>query len=98
MKYLFLCLILVLGSSALLALPRIAYIGASAILPGSGELLLGYNNRGGTHLAVEVLSITGYILTGREMDLIEKNYQEYASAYAGVLASQSDNYYQDLQD
>jgi len=92
-----LILILLLITIGLSAIPRIAYIGASAVLPGSGELLLGRETRAGFFLTADILALTGYVITDREIDLAKQNYKQYAYAYAGVPTDRDDRYYNAIQ-
>jgi hypothetical protein len=95
-KPLLLCLALLAVIPAF-ALPRIAYLSMSAALPGTGELALGKTTRGTLMLGADILAITAYLATGRDIINLTDSYQRYADVYAGVPESMSDDYYQDVQ-
>lgn len=82
----------------LAALPKAAYLGMSALLPGTGELALGKTNRGAVMLGVDVLDINAYLATGREKNDLTRSYKRYAQVYAGIPDGMPDRYYQRLQD
>jgi len=91
-------MVLLLGFIPLLALPRIAYPAASVLLPGSGELLMGEYTRGGTLLAIDMLSIYAFVSTDKEIERQRDSYMSFASAYAGVPYGMPRNHYQAVQD
>jgi len=97
-KLLFCLLVLILVSSALAAQPRLAYIGMSALLPGSGELALGNTNRGVVLLTSEILAGYSFFKAGRDMELQKDAYKKYAQHYAGVSDNMPDRHYQVIQD
>lgn len=81
----------------LAAVPKIACVGASALLPGSGELLLGRPNRSAVLLTSDLLALTSYIATGRHRDDLTRSFKQYALTYAGVAINNDDQYYQHIQ-
>lgn len=93
MKRVLFCLLLLLVLMPLSALPRIAYIGMSAVLPGSGEIALGKVNRGTALLGMDVLALTSYWAVNRQEDLLLDSYRQYAQAYAGVAVNSNEIYY-----
>jgi len=97
-KYTLLLLIVLLGAMPLLALPKIVYPAASVLLPGSGELLLGEYTRGGTLMAIDLLSVHGFVDTNKEIDRQRESYMSFASMYAGVPYGMPTNHYQAVQD
>ena len=76
---LLLSLIGVLGAES-----KLLYLGMSAALPGSGELMLGKTNRGMVLLASEALAMTAFFKTSSDMDAQKNAYKKYAQHYAGV--------------
>lgn len=84
--------------TAALALPRMAYVGASLAVPGGGEMLLGRETRGGTLMAVDMLAIYAFIATNREIDHQQEKYKNYAHEFAGVPIDMPNNHYQAVQD
>ncbi|HOY83929.1 MAG: hypothetical protein LHW45_09330 [Candidatus Cloacimonetes bacterium] len=95
-KTLFLVLALLIALP-LAALPKIAYLGMSAALPGSGEIALGKSTRGGIMLTTDLLALTAWLATGREIDNLTGSYRKYAEVYAGIPENMSDSYYQVIQ-
>ncbi len=91
-------LLLLLGIAPLLALPKFVYPVSSLILPGTGELLLGYNSRGATLIGVDLITIYTFIATNREIELQKKNYMQFAELYAGVPYGMPNEHYQAVQD
>jgi hypothetical protein len=87
----------VLAALPLAALPKIACIGASAVFPGTGELLLGKSNRGAVLLGSELIALTSYLATGEHKDDLIKSYKQYALTYAGVPVGNDERYYQHIQ-
>lgn len=81
----------------LVALPRIAYIGMSAVLPGSGELVLGKSTRGAILMGADIVAISSYLATGQQVQDLTNSYKQYASVYAGVPINHNDRYYQHIQ-
>ncbi len=81
----------------LMALPKIAYVGMSALLPGSGEMMLGKPVRGGILMGADLVTIAAYLGTGRQMDDLTRSYKQYAYVYAGAPNTGSDQYYQHIQ-
>ena len=92
-----LSLVLLIGIP-LAATPRIAYVGASLILPGSGELLMDHTTRGATLMGIDLISIYAFFSTQREIDLQRQNYMRFAEVYAGVPYGKPRNHYQDIQE
>ncbi|MDD2228602.1 MAG: hypothetical protein PHY48_04225 [Candidatus Cloacimonetes bacterium] len=93
-----LVLLLLLCLIPLTAVPRIVYSGASLILPGSGELLLGETTRGATLLGIDLVSLYAFFATQNEIDLQRRSYMKYAEVYAGVPYDMPRNHYQDIQE
>lgn len=98
LKHILLILLLSLLCSAAFALPRMAYVGASLAIPGSGEMLLGRETRAGTLMAVDLLAIYAFIATNREIDRQEDKYVNYAHEFAGVPLDMPSYHYQAVQD
>jgi len=96
-RWLLITLILV-ACAPLLALPRILYPASSMVLPGSGEIMLGRTTKGGTMMAIDILSLYALLATNQAIDLQKKQYMNFAERYAGVPYGMSDNHYQDVQD
>ncbi len=92
-----LVLILFLTALPLLALPKIAYVGMSALLPGSGELMLGRPTRGGIMLGADLITIAAFMGTGQQVDDLTRSYKQYANLYAGAPRVEDDLYYQHIQ-
>lgn len=95
---LILCVLILLLSTPLFALPKISYSIASLAVPGSGELLLGHTNRGASMLGVDIVSIYGFLATNKEVDRQIANYKQYAHIYAGVPLDMPKDHYQAVQD
>jgi len=91
-------LMLVLFISPLMAQSKFAYIASSAVLPGSGELMLGRTNRGMLLLASDVLAISAFVKTNKDMDDQKDAFRHYAQHYAGVDASMPLSHYQVVQE
>lgn len=72
-------------------------MGMSAALPGSGEIALGKSTRGGIMLGTDLLAITAWIATGREIGNLTDSYKLYAKVYAGIPDGMNDAYYQTIQ-
>jgi hypothetical protein len=90
--------LLMLGSIYLQALPRIAYTGASLVLPGSGEMLMGHTTRGATLLGIDLVTIYAFVATQNEIDRQIESYMKYAEVYAGVPYGMNRNHYQAIQE
>ncbi len=82
----------------LMALPRLAYSGASLLLPGSGEMMLGHTTRGATLMGIDFVTIYAFFATQQEIDLQRRNYMQYAEVFAGVPYNMPRNHYQDIQE
>lgn len=80
------------------ALPRMAYTGASLVLPGSGELMMGHNTRGAALMGIDLLSIYAFVTTQQEIDRQIDNYMRYAEVYAGVPYGMPRKHYQAIQE
>jgi hypothetical protein len=96
-KHIILTLVLLLVMTYVFALPRIAYLGMSAVLPGSGELLLGRNTRGAILMGSDIIAISSLLATGRQVENLTNSFKQYANVYAGVPFSENDRYYQHIQ-
>ena len=83
--------------SSLGALPKIAYVGMSAILPGSGEIALGKTLTGGIVFGVDVMALNAWFATDRQKDDLTRSYKRYATVYAGAPEYGTNSYYQHLQ-
>lgn len=81
----------------LCALPKIAYLGMSAALPGSGELALGKSTRGGIMLGTDLVALTAWLAAGREITNLTNSSKLYAQVYAGIPEGMPEAYYQDIQ-
>ncbi|MBP7195099.1 MAG: hypothetical protein KBA79_04735 [Candidatus Cloacimonetes bacterium] len=97
MRIVLLVLLTTLLAMPLIALPRIAYIGMSAALPGSAELALGKPTRGGIMIAADLLSWLAWSGYKDEALDLEDSFKRYAQAYAGVPSNSNDRYYQHIQ-
>ncbi len=73
-------------------------LGMSALVPGSGELVLGRTNRGIALMAWDIMSIGTFINTGTRVNNIEKSYKMHANTYAGVPLDRSEDYYNRIQN
>ncbi len=91
-------LLLLLASGKLWAQGRLAFIGMSALVPGSAEIAMGKTNRGVTLLLSDVLATYSFFKTDHDMDLQKDSYKQYAFSYAGVPLSMPQNHYQAIQD
>lgn len=81
----------------LAALPRVAYIGMSALVPGSGELALGKNTRGAAFLTLDLVTLSAFFGTQRHVDDLTTSFKQYALTYAGVPINDEERYYQHIQ-
>ncbi|HQQ67387.1 MAG TPA: hypothetical protein PLX77_01030 [Candidatus Cloacimonadota bacterium] len=77
---------------------KLLYLGMSAALPGSGELMLGKTNRGIVLLASEALAMSAFFKTSSDMDAQKSAYKKYAQHYAGVNPNMGQGHYQVVQD
>lgn len=91
-------LLLVLCLTPAFAQSRLALIGLSAALPGSGELATGHTSRGISLLAVDAVAISAFFKTGSDMDLQKNAYKNYAIAYANTPEGMNSAYYQAIQE
>jgi len=96
-QYFILLLMLSLLAGSLFAQSKLAYIGMSAILPGSGEIALGKTNRGAVLLTSDILAAYAFFKTDHDMKLQKDNYKIYANRYAGVPMDMPQNHYQAVQ-
>lgn len=87
----------VLCLTAGFALPKLAAAGMSAILPGTGEIALGKTTRGTVMITTDLLALTAFLDTGRDIDDLRDSYKSYATLYAGANPEGNDNYFQNLQ-
>ncbi|MCB5223669.1 MAG: hypothetical protein GX135_00920 [Candidatus Cloacimonetes bacterium] len=99
MRYTLLVIILL---SLLFAVPLNAQskalpLSMSALMPGSGEIILGKTTRGGIMVAADLVALTAWLATGREINNLTSSYQQYAKTYAGIPDEMSDKYYQHIQ-
>lgn len=93
-----LLLLLIVCPVSLIALPRIAYVGMSGILPGSGEISLGKVNRGAVFMSADLVSIALFAQTKKDITDLDNSYRELAGAYAGAATNVGGNYFQHLQN
>ena len=82
---------------SLAALPKIAYVGMSAAVPGTGELALGRTTRGAVLLGLDVLAWNSWWATNRQKKDLIDSYTQYARTYAGIPEGMDENYFQHLQ-
>lgn len=66
----------------------------SLVLPGTGELYMGYKTRGKVHLGAEAAVWTGFFYFRYQGSLREDSYKELANINAGVRGERDDDYYQ----
>lgn len=97
-RSLYLVLLGLMLSVSLTGQSRLALIGMSAVLPGSGEMAIGNTNRGVLLLASDVLAIYAYAKTDYDMGLQKENYKRYAQRYAGVPMDMPQRHYQYIQE
>lgn len=69
----------------------------SAFVPGTGEILLGKTTRGGIMLGTDLLALTAWLASGREINNLTESYKQYAKTYAGIPDEVQDSYYQHIQ-
>ncbi|MDP3115432.1 MAG: hypothetical protein Q8M98_11790 [Candidatus Cloacimonadaceae bacterium] len=93
----FLCILIMILAVKISALPRVAYIGMSAALPGSGELALGKSARGMTLLTFDLISLSAFLGTQTQVDDLTKSFKQYALTHAGVPINTDERYYQHIQ-
>ena len=79
------------------ALPKIVYPAMSAVLPGSAELLLGKETRGGVMLAADVVALVSWASFKQDAKDFTNQYKRYANIYAGVPLNTPDLQYQHMQ-
>lgn len=91
-------LLLLLSSGSLWAQSRIAFIGMSALVPGSAEIAMGKTNRGAALFLSDVLATYAFFKTDHDMDLKKDEYRSYAFNYAGVPLGMPQNHYQVIQE
>ncbi len=96
--YLLTALLLVTAALPLFALPKAAYLGASAVVPGTGELALGKTAKGSVLLGVDILALSSYWATGRQKNNLINSYQRYGQVYAGIPEDMPESYYQHIQE
>ncbi len=97
MRSLLLLLLVTLLTIPLSALPRIAYVGMAAALPGSAELALGKPTRGGIMIAADLLAILAWSGYQYEANDLADSFKRYAEVYAGVPVNNDERYYQHIQ-
>lgn len=90
-------ILLISLSLPLAGLPKIAHVGMSAVLPGSGQISLGKVNRGAVMLTADLLSISMMLQSSAEIRSLERSYTELARVYAGVESAPDDRFWQDMQ-
>lgn len=91
-------LLLLLTALPLAALPRVAYIGMSAAVPGSGQIALGRVNRGGAMLGIDLVAAASYLAIRTERDDLLDSYRLYAQTFAGAPITTDENYYQHVRE
>ncbi len=72
-------------------------LAMSAFVPGSGEILLGKTTRGGIMVGTDLVALTAWLATGREINNLTASYKQYAKSYAGIPDEVQDSYYQHIQ-
>lgn len=98
MKRLFIFfIILSLSISGLFAQSRLAKLGLSALLPGTGEILMGKTDRGIVMLSADLISIYAFFKTDNDAKLYKDRFQKYAYDYAGVPLGKPDIHYHYIQ-
>ena len=60
--------------------------------------MLGHSTRGGTLMALDILTIFAFVSTDRAINLQTEQYMNYADRYAGASYGRSDALYQNMQD
>jgi len=65
----------------------------SLILPGAGQWSMGYRGRAKVFMGAEFLLWVGYFGTHSYADIIQNNYQSYASVHAGSNSFNKDDQY-----
>lgn len=98
LRSLLLVMLMMFTILSLNAKSKLAYMGLSVLVPGSGELAIGRTNRGLALLSVEILAEYGFFKTDSDMDLQEDSYKRYANIYAGVPIGMPNNHYQVVQN
>lgn len=91
-------LLLLVLCSSLFGQSRLALMGMSAIVPGSGEIALGNTNKGILLLASELVATYSFFKTDHDMTLQRKAYKNYALHYAGVPLDMPHSHYQAIQE
>lgn len=91
-------LLLMLSAGGLWGQSRMAFIGMSALVPGSAEIAMGKTNRGVALLLSDVLATYSFFKTDKDMDLKKAAYKQYAQSYAGVPLGMPQSQYQVIQD
>lgn len=66
----------------------------SLLLPGTGELYMGYSTQGKMHLAGEAAVWAGFAYFRYQGSMREDTYKELAEVNAGVQGERDDDYYQ----
>ena len=66
----------------------------SLLLPGTGEMYMGYKTRGKVALGAEVAIWSGYAYFRYQGSLREDHYKELANINAGVEGERNDDYYE----
>ncbi len=66
----------------------------SLLLPGAGEVYMGYNTRAKAHIGAEVGVWAGFFYFEYQGDMREDTYKELARINAGVAGQRDDDYYQ----
>lgn len=79
-------------------LPKIAHVGMSAVLPGSGQISLGKVNRGAVMLTADLLSISLMLQSSADIRSLQRTYTDLARVYAGVETAPDDRFWQDMQN
>lgn len=97
MRTILFTLALLICALPLFALPRIAYVGMSAALPGTAELALDKPIRGGVMLTADLISLITWMGYRNEVADYTDSYKRYAQQYAGVPITTGDLYYRHIQ-
>lgn len=65
----------------------------SAILPGTGQIYLGNNTRGGIFIGAELMLVLSYMRLNNEIEWKQNSYMLYAHRYANVPLNSDEDFY-----
>jgi len=74
----------------------ISSMAKSFLIPGWGEIGLGYKKSSKFFVQSEIILLTGCISAFKASNLIEKKYVAYANEYAGASSANDDRYWVDI--